>query len=84
MSEPAEQARAMGLAVGDTVEGREQRGPYWDVTRLTLLWLGEHVAVWSATSRWSDDPEWSEPEETADWTLDGRPWQKVQTEPHTR
>lgn len=74
----AEQARALGLAVGDTIEGREEapRG-YWHEARLTLLWLGDEVAVWRATERSSERPNWSEPEECADWTLECRQWRKV-------
>lgn len=74
----AEQARALGLVVGDTIEGREvaPRG-YWYEARLTLLWLGDEVAVWSATERSSERPDWSEPEECADWTLECRQWRKV-------
>ena len=74
----AEQCHALGLAVGDTIEGREEapRG-YWHEVRLTLLWLGQEVAVWSQTERSSERPEWSDPEECADWTLECRQWRKV-------
>lgn len=75
---PAEQCRALGLTVGDTIEGREEapRG-YWHEARLTLLWMGQEVAVWSVTERSSERPTWSEPEECADWTLECRKWRKV-------
>jgi len=74
----AEQCRALGLTVGDTIEGREEapRG-YWHEARLTLLWLGQEVAVWSQTERSSERPAWSDPEECADWTLECRQWRKV-------
>jgi hypothetical protein len=75
---PADQCRALGLAVGDTIEGREEApGGYWHEARLTLLWLGEEAAVWRVTERSSERPAWSEPEECADWTLECRQWRKV-------
>jgi len=76
--DPADQARAMGLQIGDTIEGREECGTYWHEARMKLLWMGKSVAVWSVTERSEDAPEWSEPEESADWTLDCRAWAKVQ------
>ena len=77
-SSAAEQARALGLVVGDTIEGREE-GPrgYWHEAKLTLLWLGDEVAVWSVTERSRARPNWSEPEESANWTLECRQWRKV-------
>lgn len=74
----AEQCRALGINVGDTIEGFEgSRAGYWNKTRLTLLWIGEEVAVWRVTSRSSERQEWSKPSEAADWTLDCREWRKV-------
>lgn len=73
----ADQCRAMGLQVGDTIEGTEGDEQWWDTTRLTLLWLGKTVAVWSVTSRINSRPEWSEPREEANWTLRHRDWRKV-------
>lgn len=73
----ADQCRLLGVEVGDTIEGREALGNYWNEARLTLLWLGEEVAVFRATDRSSERPEWSEPEESADWTLDCRAWRKL-------
>ena len=74
----AEQCRAMGLKVGDTIEGREEAGhTYWHEARLTLLWLGEQVAVFSETSRSNVRPQWSDPEECANWTLDCREWRRT-------
>lgn len=76
--EPADQCRVLGVAVGDTIECREEApGGYWSEARLTLLWLGASVAVWSATERSNGQPEWSEPEESADWALECREWRKV-------
>jgi hypothetical protein len=77
--EPAEQARHMGISVGDTIEGREEYPHGWNEARLTLLFLGEHVAVWAERYRTMGHPEWSEPDETAEWTLDARRWRRVAT-----
>lgn len=79
----AEACRAMGIEVGDTIIGREEfddpfgYSPLWNEARLTLLWLGESVAVWREQLRSSEKEEWSEPDEAADWTLDSRPWRKL-------
>jgi hypothetical protein len=80
----AEQCRALGIAVGDTIQGREEgTHGYWNEARLTLLWLGEEVAVWRATKRSSANPAWSEPEESAGWTLDCRQWSLVPPNAHS-
>jgi hypothetical protein len=42
----ADECRALGLAVGDTIEGTETVNAWWQTTRLTLLWLGETHAAW--------------------------------------
>ena len=73
----ADQCRELGIVVGETIEGREEWSGGWDETRLTLLWLGESVAVWREVSRNYMRPEWSEPIEACAWTLDCRPWFKV-------
>lgn len=75
----ADMVRALKIHVGDTIEGREGKGPpgWWQITRLTLLWLGEEVAVWRETSRSQMSPEWSTPRESANWTLSCRDWKKV-------
>lgn len=82
-ADTATQCRALGLQVGDTIEGRESAGNhYWHEARLTLLWLGQSVAVWSVTERSSPRCiEWSAPEENADWTLECRRWFKLPTTP---
>lgn len=77
--EVAEQCRSLGIQVGDTIVGREELGDYWCETKLTLLWIGETIAVWKETSRSSHRNEWSEPEESADWDLGFREWMKVQS-----
>ena len=73
----ADQCRALGLQVGDTIEGRESWPGGWHEARVTLLWLGDQLAVWRVTERGSDDQEWSEPHEGAGWDLSCREWRKV-------
>jgi len=77
--ETADKCRAMGLQVGDTIEGKEgdEKGTWWNVTRLTLLWLGDAIAVWSETSISHMSDEWSPPVESGNWSLDYRGWRKV-------
>lgn len=67
----------MGLNVGDTIEGTECGPGWWNTTLLTLLWLGEEEVVWRETSRSSKRPDWSDPREAVNWTLDCRDWRKV-------
>lgn len=74
----ADQCRALGIKVGDTIEGTERGEGYWHIARLTLLWLGDRVAVWSIVERSSTLPKWSEPrEDGARWTLAYREWEFV-------
>ena len=50
----ADQAREMGLKVGDVIVGREGGGDpvsgWWQEQRLTLLYLGAQCCVWK--SKW--------------------------------
>ena len=74
----ADQCRALGLKVGDTIEGTEKdENGWWTTTRLTLLWLGETGAAWRVTERDRCRFDWSEPREAANWTLSCRDWRKV-------
>lgn len=74
----ADKCRAMGLRVGDTIEGTESGDGWWSTTRLTLLWLGESEAAWSETSISHLDPsEWTAPRESCCWILDYRDWRIV-------
>jgi hypothetical protein len=74
----ADECRALGLRIGDTIFGREEGGRgYWHEARLTLLWLGKQEAMWSVQTRSSERREWSEPEEAGDWMLGCRDWRKV-------
>lgn len=74
---PAQQARALGLQVGDTIEGVHNGC----TARLTLLWLGESVAVWRVTEQFHPAHGWTRPVEKANWTLDCRSWVKISSEP---
>lgn len=75
-----EQCHELGIKVGDTIFGREEvttrQSHYWHEARLTLIWLGDEIAVWRSMVRSSINPEWSSPKESASWTLDARPWIK--------
>ena len=76
----ADQCRQLGIAVGDTIISRQFDGyPWWDETRLTLLWLGKRTAVWTHQSRSVARPEWSEACEKVDLTLQCRRWRKTPT-----
>lgn len=70
----ARKARAMGLRVGDTIEGVQHN----HTARLTLLWLGENVAVWREMEL-VNDGRWFDHGETADWELTCRTWTKVES-----
>ena len=73
----ADQCRALGLNVGDTIEGTEGDDSGWSTARLTLLWVGTTEAVWRVTSRSSSRSAWSKPREEVNWTLSCRDWRKV-------
>lgn len=73
----AESVRDMGLSVGDTIEGQQvQYDGTLNTVRMTLLWVGESIAVWRWTERYGLGP-WSRPEESATWDLSFRTWRKV-------
>ena len=42
-----------------------------------MLWLGQEAAVFRERERTNLLPEWSEPRESGDWTLECRDWRKV-------
>lgn len=83
----AEQARELGLQVGDTIQGREEVGDYWHEARITLLWIGTTHTAWIASGRSSRPREgstWSPPHESTNWDLCCRDWQRIETPPeHT-
>ena len=76
----ADECRKMGLKVGDTIFGREDTCGHWHEAKLTLLWLGKEIAIWSETTRSSRNTEWSKPCETGSWSLLWREWKKVETD----
>ena len=71
------QCRELGLVVGDTIIGREIGGFGWKETKLTLLWIGDEVAVWREQERNEHQPEWSTARESANWDLSWRGWHKM-------
>lgn len=74
----ADDCRKRGLQVGDTIEGRsEGPGSWWHEARLTLLWLGESVAVWRVQTRNIDRQVWDRARESAQWSLTHRRWKKA-------
>ena len=78
----ADDARAAGLQVGDTIIGKES-GPgtygatWWNETCLKLIFLGEHVCVWRVKSRSHLDENWVDGGESARWNLSCRDWRKL-------
>ena len=78
VGEVADQCRALGLEIGDTIFGREEcEGGCWHEAELTLLWLGDEAAVFRERERSNVFQEWSKPRESGDWTLECRDWRKV-------
>jgi hypothetical protein len=77
-TDAASQCRELGLAVGDTIVGR-QRWPEdrWAEAKLTLLFLGREVAVWRVQRRDSLRPRWKTAGEQANWTLNCREWRRA-------
>jgi hypothetical protein len=71
----ADQCRSIGLQIGDTIEGAEEPG---ETARLTLLWVGEEVAVFRVTELRSGATDWDMPIESADWDLTCRDWRLVE------
>ena len=70
----------MGLAVGDTIEGTSPHhgfGERVETVRLTLLWVGERIAVWRCVRRHGTSGEWEDDGEQAHWDLAMREWHKV-------
>ncbi len=77
-STAADQCRSLGLVVGDVIRGREGV----DETTLTLLWLGNEVAVWHVSRTLNSEAIPAHDErlverESALWSLDGRQWDKL-------
>ena len=71
----ADQCRDLGIAVGDTLEGVSPSAWPGETTRITLLWLGQEMAVWQETRLIGG--EWTPPRESAAWDLSWREWERV-------
>ena len=71
--------RKLNLQVGDTIEGRDTSMLWWNVTRLTLLWLGTDVVVWNERHISSTTGGWTELREATNWSLETRKWNKVES-----
>ena len=76
----ADQARELGLKVGDTIQGREEVGDGWHDAWITLVWLGKTNTVWIVSGRNNRRP-WSPPYESANWDLGRREWERTETPP---
>ena len=80
-----DQINALGVKVGDTIEGTQSgritgsTTNWWTTTRLTLIWQGSEVAVWRETTNSWRMPagEWTPPRESASWSLDCRDWRII-------
>ena len=78
-ADTASQCRELGLAVGDTIVGRQRwPGDRWAEAKLTLLYLGRKVAVWRVQRRDSLRPRWRTAGEQSNWTLNCREWSRAQ------
>jgi len=77
----AEQARDMGIKVGDIIVGREGGGEaetgWWREQRLTLIYMGEQCCVWKSEWRSKSLPIFYDKGESTSWTLDSRDWYLV-------
>lgn len=82
-SSSAEQVRELGLAVGDTIQGRKKVDGDWYEARITLLWIGATHAAWIVSGRSSRPREgdWSAPHEAMQWDLAWREWERIETPP---
>jgi len=69
---PAQQARAMGLKVGDVILGKTHEKSSTE-TELTVLWLGLWAAMFRVRRR-NGDGVWSAPTESSSWDLTCRDW----------
>lgn len=74
----ADQCRQMGIKVGDTIRG-DYRGI--DTVILTLLWLGDRVAVWRVRVRYWNMTQWNATYESASWSLGHREWEFCEEPP---
>ena len=73
----ADQCRAMGLAVGDTIIGMETYNGGWNEASLTVLWIGRKEVAFDEQTRSSLDQKWGAVEESCCWNLAYRDWRKI-------
>ncbi len=78
----ADQARFMGLKVGDVIVGREGGGEnlsscWWQEEMLTLKYIGDRCCVWDAKWRNRALDTFRNDGETASWDLSARDWYLV-------
>jgi len=79
---PAEQVRALNLAVGDTIEGRfDYSEDEWIETRLTLLGIVAGEAIWDSQVKSHFRNRWRSDGRRYNWGLDSRPWRKISSDP---
>lgn len=77
----ADQAREMGLNVGDVIVGRDCGGDakngWWREERLTLKYIGERCCVWDVEWRNKALTVFRSEGESSAWTLNLRDWYRI-------
>lgn len=74
----AKQCRQMGIAVGDTIVGRETHSPgHWHEAKLTAIFIGKEECVFKTMRRSNASPRWRSDGESGNWTLECRDWYKL-------
>jgi len=73
----AEQAREMGIKVGDVIVGREGGDDWWQEQRLKLVYLGKKCCVWETEWRSNQEPNFRPAIEECSWDLSCRDWYKI-------
>jgi hypothetical protein len=69
---PAQQARAMGLKVGDVIRGKTHDKSSTEA-ELKVLWIGLWAVMFRVRRR-NGSGAWSEPRESSSWDLTCRNW----------
>jgi hypothetical protein len=73
----ADQARAMGLAVGDKLRGIAYDYDGHHEALIEVLWIGAQVVVFRVQCRYGEQAAWEEPYECGSWSLSFRPWARI-------
>jgi hypothetical protein len=76
---PAQQARNLGLRVGEVIIGRKEIGTNWHEVKLELIFLGRQVCVWKVSRRTQAARRWRSEGESAHWDLSCRTWRKLKS-----